>query len=241
MNIFNRIIQLLMEKGFLAREMGTKLLSWKNSGFGVWRGPVISRDDKESLERIAQYIIRNPFKEEKMLYFEKTGTVIYRSRISVKTRRNFEMFTACDFIAFVTQHIPDKGFQMVRYYGKYSNKCRGMKAKAILQEKARESGMDVIDVSVPRKVPPKKWCELIKKVWELDPLECPKCGGSMRIIAFIDEASVIEKILRHLKIWDEEPRAPPIKEPEFRDIIFEPCLDDFQNCPEELPLKYRMN
>jgi hypothetical protein len=32
---------------------------------------------------------------------------------------------ADDFLAATTQHIPDKGAQMVRYYGWYSNKMRG--------------------------------------------------------------------------------------------------------------------
>ena len=31
----------------------------------------------------------------------------------------------CDFIAAITQHIPDKSFQQVGYYGWYSNKMRG--------------------------------------------------------------------------------------------------------------------
>jgi hypothetical protein len=47
-----------------------------------------------------------------------------------KIKRNFQVFSACDFIApifiTVTQYIPDKRFQMVRYYGCYFNKmCRG--------------------------------------------------------------------------------------------------------------------
>jgi len=51
--------------------------------------------------------------------------------------------------------------------------------------------------------------ELIKKIWEADPLECPKCGGEMKVIALIDERSVIEKILRHLGIWEEEESRVP--------------------------------
>jgi hypothetical protein len=31
--------------------------------------------------------------------------------------KNFEIFSAQEFIAAITQHIPDKHFQMVRYYG----------------------------------------------------------------------------------------------------------------------------
>ena len=42
-----------------------------------------------------------------------------------------------------------------------------------------------------------------------DPLTCPKCGGSLRVISFIDNPSVIEKILNHLKLWDPPERPPP--------------------------------
>ena len=38
--------------------------------------------------------------------------------------------------------------------------------------------------------------KLIKKVWQADPLLCPKCSREMRIVALIDEREVIERILR---------------------------------------------
>jgi hypothetical protein len=56
---------------------------------------------------------------------------------------------------------------------------------------------------------------LIKQVYEVDPLFCPKCGGEMKIISFIErrQSEVIEKILRHCGLWDETPaRAPPAGE-----------------------------
>jgi len=37
----------------------------------------------------------------------------------------------------------------------------------------------------------------------------PKCGGRLRIISFIEDAAIIEKILRHLKLWDPPARPPP--------------------------------
>jgi hypothetical protein len=46
--------------------------------------------------------------------------VIDRSRLNAKINRNFEVFTSSDFLAAITQHVPDKGVQMVRYYGWYS-------------------------------------------------------------------------------------------------------------------------
>ena len=44
------------------------------------------------------------------------------------------------------------------------------------------------------------WAALIKKVrQEVDPLRCPACGGTMKIVSFIDKCQpeVVEKILRH--------------------------------------------
>ena len=51
-----------------------------------------------------------------------------------KIGRNFEVFTPCDFIAAITQHIPDKSFQLARYYGWYSNRMRGRRAKQADEE-----------------------------------------------------------------------------------------------------------
>jgi hypothetical protein len=53
---------------------------------------------------------------------------------------------------------------------------------------------------------------LIKRVYEIDPLACPQCGGQMKVIAFIDppQGALIEKILRRCGLWQPSaPRAPP--------------------------------
>jgi hypothetical protein len=62
------------------------------------------------------------------------------------------------------------------------------------------------------------WARLIHKVYEVDPLECPRCKGPMRVIALIDDAAVIQKILGHLGLWapQQAPRkglAPPAPDP----------------------------
>ena len=63
----------------------------------------------------------------------------------------------------------------------------------------------------------------------MDPLICPNCGAEMKLIALIDDNEVIEKILRHLKLWPEQsaptvsPRAPP---PDGGERIVELCFDE---------------
>ncbi len=167
-----RVIKMLVEEELLAEQLARKLLSWKHSGFSVYNGKPIKRNDAAGLKRVGQYIIRNPFSEQKMTYNEENGTVIYRSRMHAKTKRNpstplgtlspskgFEIFSAEEFIASITQHIPEKGFQMVRYYGWYSNRARGERAKKQVEEPESHNpaGIQVIDVSdyQPRRLPSK--------------------------------------------------------------------------------------
>jgi hypothetical protein len=45
-----------------------------------------------------------------------------------------------------------------------------------------------------------------------DPLLCPRCGGTMKIIAFIEahQSDIIRKILQHCGLWQDPPaRSPP--------------------------------
>jgi hypothetical protein len=61
-------------------------------------------------------------------------------------------------------------------------------------------------------VPPLVRRECIKKVWEVDQLFCSNCcGGLMKIVSFIYEHRVIEKILAHLGLFrgQEQKRGPP--------------------------------
>jgi hypothetical protein len=55
----------------------------------------------------------------------------------------------------------------------------------------------------------KNWARLIQKIYEVDPLTCPRCQGQMRVISFIEDPQVIKKILKHLGVWEVKPRPPP--------------------------------
>jgi hypothetical protein len=66
---------------------------------------------KAHLEDLAQYVLPNPFSVEKMTLESPGDMVIYRSRLNANINRNFEVYTAADFLAAITQHIPDKGAQ----------------------------------------------------------------------------------------------------------------------------------
>jgi hypothetical protein len=55
------------------------------------------------------------------------------------------------------------------------------------------------------------WATLLQRVFEFDVLACPRCGGRLRVLATIEEPSVVHKILTHVGLSTEPvtPRAPP--------------------------------
>ena len=116
--------------------------------------------------------------------------------------RNFDPLA---FLAELSQHIPDMWEQTTRYVGVYSARTRG--AKRVPMD--FPGPLPEID---PQERPSTYWAASMKRVFEIDPLECPKCGATMKIKAFTLEQAEIKRLCKSL---GEVPwRAPPpIKQP----------------------------
>ncbi len=197
----HKVFKMLMKKGKITEEMVRMLSAWKHSGFNVFCGNRISPKDDTAMENLARYIIRASFSQERMKYLEQEGTVIY----TAKDKKTIKSFPALDWLAAMCSHIPNRGEQMVRYYGYYSNVARG---------KRKAKGTDnvipcVLEPEENNKAFRKNWARLIQKIYEVDPLICPKCKGAMRIISFIEDPLVIRDILTHLGLWLVRSRPPP--------------------------------
>ena len=121
---------------------------------------------------------------------------------------------------------------------------RGQRRKAAEAAAAPEQGQTPEDVEIlieekPRRIPSPKWRDLIKKVWEVDPMLCPSCSGEMRVVALINEREVIEKILKHLGLWQQGIRVSPARGPPPSEPIAEPWLDDpFPDYENETQLEF---
>jgi len=51
---------------------------------------------------------------------------------------------------------------------------------------------------------------MIRKVYEVDPLVCPQCGGTMKVIAFLTHYAAVDKIIDHLNLSFVAERPPPL-------------------------------
>jgi hypothetical protein len=57
------------------------------------------------------------------------------------------------------------------------------------------------------------WAMLLARIYEAMPLICPICHSQMRIIAFINDAGTVNKILDHIGESNRPPRIAPARGP----------------------------
>jgi hypothetical protein len=195
----HKVFKMLLSQGKITQKMVAMLSTWRHSGFNVFCGKRISPKDDTAMENLARYIIRASFSQERMQYLDQEGKVIYKA----KDGKSSKSFSALEWMAAMCSHIPNRGEQMVRYYGRYSNVSRG---------KQQKNGSDNVIPCILEpegKVVRRNWARLIQKIYEVNPLVCPKCQGAMRIIGSIEDPAVIRAILDHLGIGLIRSRPPP--------------------------------
>ncbi len=184
------------------------MLTLLRQGYGG-AGQLVFDDEPQKLEKLALYLTRAPI---------RLGTVTQTTdgRVSVitpsrpLTGQTSVTIDVRDWIHAICQQIPNKGQHLTRYYGAYANRTRNTLSQDLSQTTSYCPENDVKEPSSPSRA---SWARLIRKVFEVDPLLCNKCGAEMKIIAVITEHAVVDKIIRHIqKKATEEPtvpRAPP--------------------------------
>jgi hypothetical protein len=139
---------------------------------------------------------------KKLVYLDGHKAVLYRSRMNPSLGRNFEALDPLEWLARMSDHIPDPGQHRTILYGHYANRTRGapQRDKAEPPEASAEA---------PRRRCSPTWARLIAKVYQVDPLVCTRCGQKMKMIAFLTDRVSIRRILDHLGLSPQEQAEPP--------------------------------
>ena len=123
------VFALLLREGKITEDVVANIRSWKHSGFSVDQSVRLEAGDAQGIQRLIQYFLRCPISQAQMNEVTEAGKVIYKTdhnavgrfpepgdeELSAGPSRNFQVFDPLDFLAEVTQHIPDPGAHLVRY------------------------------------------------------------------------------------------------------------------------------
>jgi hypothetical protein len=214
--VFRRlVVSRLVKAERLSEEFAEALLGWERSGFSVYGEQVVLWEEEECLERLLRYVTRAPMAYGVVEETEE-GKVRVRTPVDPRTGERDVVLDPVEWIHAVGRQVPDPRQHVVRYYGAYANRSRR-------QWQGRMGMAGWGDPAAPR--PPSEepasragsrtgsWARLLRRILEVDPLWCPRCGVEMRVVSVITEPTVVDEILGHLRRrGDRDPfaeRGPP--------------------------------
>ena len=112
--------------------------------------------------------------------------------------------------------MPRPRLHLIRFHGVLAPNAT-LRSKIVPAPAQRATETSTEDAHAQRETPRMSWAQLLKRVFDIDIEHCPNCGGTLKIIAAIEDPPVIVKILTHLGL---PARAPP-RAPAHRVDLFQ--------------------
>jgi hypothetical protein len=204
------------------------------SGFSVHANVCIPAHDRMRLERLCRYAGRPPVATERLSRLPD-GRLLYGLKRRWRDGTSHVIFEPLELIEKLAALVPPPRFNLVRYHGvlapsaawrpliipesETSHPLPHSNCPARKQLLAPETG----NPQKKRRCRPRNysWSELMRRVFSIDVLACPRCGGRMRILCAIHPPEAIRKILDCLGIPSRPPpiaRAIPEREVDDHDF-----------------------
>lgn len=202
------------------------------SGFSVHANVSIEARDRMRLERLIRYAARPAVATERLTALPD-GRLLYRLKRPWRDGTSAVIFERQDFIAKLAVLVPAPRTHLTRYHGVLAPAALWRRSiiptandhhsDSLLNAQPspqRSTALAVAREPVPRTLPsahPRNyiWAELMKRVFEIDVLQCERCGGPMKIVAAIHPPETTAKILECLGLPSRAPRlSPAVSDPD---------------------------
>ena len=194
----------------------------KVGGFSLHAGVAAEAHESQKLERLCRCIAR-PAISEKRLSISPQGRVRYQLKTPWKNGTTHVEFEPVDFIAKLAALVPPPRAHLTRFHGVFAPNA---KWRAQLTPSGRgkrpatdvaSAGANIDDRSPIERRRAMTWAQRLKRVFNIDVSTCGHCGGTLRIVASIEEPTAIRAILAHFAKhgarekahYRPAPRAPP--------------------------------
>ena len=194
------------------------------NGFDLHAGLVVPAGQRERLERVCRYALRPPVAADRLRVTDD-GQVQLQLRHRWTDGTTHVVFDPVEFLGRLAVLVPRPRINLILHHGVLGPRAawRGevvrrqtsveggdAEVKDSATEPAREA--DAAE-TVRRHARGQGWASLMARTFGIDVLACPRCGGRLRLIALIEEAAVIDRILRHLGLSTETPAPRPARAP----------------------------
>ena len=188
----------------------------KANGFSLHAGVSCEGHQKDKRERLCRYIAR-PAVAGPRLSLSSTGKVLYTLKTPYRDGTTQVAFEPVDFIARLAALVPKPRVNLTRYHGVLApnHRWRGLVTPAKRGKGAKRLPNKEVASPAERHAA-MTWAQRLKRVFSVDIEVCGRCGGSLKVIACIEDQDIIDRILAHLREKEQEAPARPLLVPPTR-------------------------
>jgi hypothetical protein len=162
-------------------------------GLNLYVGPRVDGKDGELLEKVCRYLLRGPLALSRLKQRED-GLLTYRLKRPDRRGNTVLVLPPEQLLMRLASLIPAPGTPMRTYFGVVAagSKMR----RPVVPNPTHRRG--TLHGCAPAPVQsPVKWAELLKRVWGMDALACPKCKARMVAMAVVENPGEIGRYLAH--------------------------------------------
>lgn len=204
-----RPVRLGSGDGHAATTVGRRCAAFE--GFSLHANVRIAANDRDGLEHLARYLARPPIATERLIALPD-GRVALRFKRPFSDGTEAVVFTPFELIERLLPLVPRPRKHTIRFHGILAP-AAGFRSRVVPAPTtaAHPEKPPAPEGRTPYRLP---WAGLLRRVFLVDALECPRCHGRMRIVAAVTGGDAIERILKHLGEDPDPPhlaiaRAPP--------------------------------
>ena len=179
-------------------------LTADHEGFSLNAAVACGAHERDKLERLCRYMARGPLSNER-LSVDGDGLVVHELKRPFRDGTTQCLFEPLDFLARLAALVPRPRGHLIRYHGIFAPNARH-RARVMAKGHVRAPGADE-EPKAARSRTAMTWMQRLRRVYDKDVSVCPRCGGSVKVLAVITEPGVIASILAHKA--KREARAPP--------------------------------
>lgn len=211
-----RIASLFIGRGQIDQADGEALRRCEHGGdFSLDASVRVEGEDRQGRECLLRYCARPAFAQERLRQVD-TEHLVYESPKPGPRGRVSQILTPLELLDRLAALIPPLQRHRQRYYGVLAPNSplrSAVTALAVAPRPAPAEADAVAEESAVSRAARYAGALLLARIYEVLPLICPKRGGAMRIIAFIDDGKAIRDILLHLGESITPPTLAPARGP----------------------------
>ena len=213
-----KVLRRFVRLGAIPKEVAEQMLSWENSGFCMHAGTSVQAHDREGLGRLLRYCARPALSPKRLRYLPKENLVLYEAERQGKKKRVLRL-EPVEFLRRVALLKPPPRKNLVRYHGALAPNAPMRPLIAdIAQRYARKKlargrqAFEKLGAKITQNAS-RAWAALISRIYEVDPLQCPRCGGRMELMAVIVEVDEVTRLLNYFELPTGFPKTLPARSP----------------------------